>query len=117
MTGHSNREFDFEKWAKLASSDPQSFEQLRQDKIADVIGKATGNHQQRLRKLQWRIDQVRNKNNKTSSMAACLAISDLMWDTFERLNELLQLQAKNSTTSSLPLPEAKIISFPATTKD
>lgn len=114
MSGHSNCEFDFEKWAQLASSDPQSFEQLRQDKIADVIEKATGNHQQRLRKLQWRIDQVRNKN-KTSTMAACLAISDLMWDTFERLNELLQLQAKNSTSNSstYPVPAAKIIPFPA----
>jgi hypothetical protein len=116
MSGNLNCEFDFEKWALLASSDPESFEKLRQDKIAAVIEKATNNHQPRLRKLQWRIDQVRNIN-KTSTMAACLAISDLMWDTFEQLNELLQRQAKNSCNAPLNIPEAKIIRFPQTQKD
>jgi hypothetical protein len=115
MTSSSICEFDFEKWALLASSDPESFEQLRHDKIMAVIEKATSTHQQRLRKLQWRIDQVRNKN-KTSTMAACLAISDLMWDTFERLNEALQLQGNSRVNSRSVSSDANIIPFPGATR-
>lgn len=111
MTGTSICEFDFEKWASLASSDPESFERLRQDKIMSVIDKATTSHQQRLRKLQWRIDQIRNKN-RTSTMAACLAISNLMWDTFERLNEVLQAQSNNQAGATVAAPKANIIPFP-----
>lgn len=114
MSGSSIGEFDFEKWASLASSDPESFEQLRHDRIMAVIDKATSSHQQRLRKLQWRIDQVRK--NKNSTMAACLAISNLMWDTFERLNEVLQHQPNSMTNTSTERHMANVIPFPAKSK-
>lgn len=116
MSGSTVCEFDFEKWALLASSDPESFEQLRRDKIMSVIDKATTTHQQRLRKLQWRIDQVRHKN-KTSNMAACMEISNLMWDTFERLNEALQLQTSSFAPNQSTAHGANIIPFPVSAKD
>ena len=115
MSGISICDIDFEKWATLASSDPQSFEQLRQDKIAAMIERATGNRQHRLRCLQWRIDQIREKN-KDSAMAACLAISELMWDTFEHLSEVLRPQVKSGLSAPAPSSTADIIRFPATPK-
>ena len=113
MSGISICDIEFEKWATLASTDPLSFEQLRQDKLAACIERATGERQQRLRCLQWRIDQIRNQN-KDSAMAACLAISELMWDTFQHLSEVLHNQGENGLNSPAPLAAADIIPFPST---
>lgn len=115
MSGNSNSNINFEYWLLLASTNPQKFEQLRKDKISAAIENATGfQRQRRLRGLQWRIDIIREQH-KDSAMAACLAISNLMWETFEQLAELLQAQAKNGLT---PVPvkihkfKANIIPFP-----
>ncbi len=112
MSDISICEVDFEKWMMLASSEPNSFEQLRQDKISELIESAPEKHQHRLRCLQWRIDQIREKNS-ASPMAACIAISGLMWDTFGHLSELLQSQAESGLSAPIPVTQAKIIPFPA----
>ncbi len=116
MSEHSISDIDFENWVTLASTDPQKFEQLRHDKISAIIERTSGQRKQRLRGLQWRIDTIRNQH-KDSATAACIAISELMWETFERLSELLQAQAENDLTiSSSALPPAatatNIIPFP-----
>ncbi len=116
MPGNLFNDIDFEHWVSLASSDPQKFEQLRRDKIAAIIDK-TSNRQrrQRLRGLQWQIDQIRQQH-KDSAMAACLAISGLMWDTFEHLAELLQARAEDDNAlqqALMPANNAEIIPFPA----
>ena len=105
-------EIDFEVWATLASSEPQSFEKLRRDKISALIDNSTQCNQHRLRCLQWRIDKIREKN-KDSPMASCLAISELMWDTFQHLDDLLQEKAENSLSAPTPAMQANIIPFPA----
>ncbi len=112
MSDISICEVNFEKWMMLASSEPNSFEQLRRDKISELIESAPKRHQHRLRCLQWRIDQIREKNN-SSPMAACIAISGLMWDTFGHLSELLQYQAENGLSAPTPVMQAKILPFPA----
>lgn len=112
MSGNAINDIDFEYWAILASTDPQKFEQLRQDKISAIIKKASGQHQQRLRGLQWRIDKIREQH-KDSAMAACLAISGLMWETFEHLTKLLQSQAENGLSAPTPPIQTNIIPFPA----
>lgn len=112
MSGNSVSDIDFEHWARLASTDPQKFEQLRQDKITALIERASGKRQQRLRGLQWQIDTIRDQH-KDSAMAACLAISELMWETFEHLAELLQAQAEKGLSAPVPQLQAKIIPFPS----
>ena len=111
MSGDSFNDIDFEYWSILASTDPQKFEQLRQDKISAVINRATSQRQQRLRALQWKIDKIRELH-KDSTAAACLAISELMWETFEHLAELLQSQAENGLSAPTPTMQANIIPFP-----
>jgi len=111
MSGNSVGDIDFEHWATLASTDPEKFEQLRQDKITALINRATGTRQQRLRGLQWQIDTIREQH-KDSTMAACLAISELMWETFEHLADLLQSHAENGLSATVPLRQANIIQFP-----
>ncbi len=114
MSNTSISEIDFEKWMTLAASEPQDFEQLRLDKITELIKNAPKRQQHRLHCLQWRIDKIREKNK--SPMAACLAISELMWDTFGHLSDLLQEQAENGLSASTPPMQANIIHFPVESK-
>ena len=111
MSGHSINEIDFEHWVTLASTDPQKFEKLRQDKISAVINRTSGQRQQRLLGLQWQIDTLRARH-KDSSVAACLAISELMWETFQRLAEVLQSQAGTGLSTPVPAMKTNIIAFP-----
>ena len=115
MSGHSISKIDFEHWSTLASSDPQKFEELRKDKISDFINRADGQRQKRLFGLQWQIDTVRAQH-KDSSVAACLAISELMWETFQQLAEVLQSQAESGLTEHTPTMQVNIITFPEKTK-
>lgn len=113
MSGNSIYNIDFEYWSVLASTDPQKFEQLRQNQITAIIERASSQRQRRLRGLQWRIDIIREQH-KDSAIAACRAISELMWETFEQLAELLQ-QSTTECGSSAPIPpmQANIILFPS----
>ena len=111
MTGHLISEIDFEHWVTLASTDPQKFEKLRQDKISAVINRTSGQRQQRLLGLQWKIDTMRAQH-KDSSVAACLAISELMWETFQQLAEVLQSQAESGLPVPIPSTQTNIIAFP-----
>jgi len=113
MSGNSINDIDFEYWSALASTDPQKFEELRQHQISAIIERASSQHQQRrLRGLQWRIDQIREQH-KDSAMAACMAISELMWETFEHLAQLLQSTADYDLPAPTPTIPSNIIPFPS----
>lgn len=84
---------DFDQWLKLANTDMSAFEALRRATINQVIEQAPKEQQDRLRRLQWRIDQERRRCK--SPMEACIRISRMMWDQMmgegglvERLHEL-----------------------------
>ena len=70
--------FDFNAWAKLARKNPQAFELERKLLIERAIMRAPADKQQRLRCLQWKLDQIRNL--ASSPMAACLQINRLLWE-------------------------------------
>jgi hypothetical protein len=70
-------EIDFETWARLAREDPQAFEERRLEAIAEVIDSAPERSRERLRCLQWRIDQERRLAR--TPLAACMRISQMMW--------------------------------------
>jgi len=75
----SSAAVDFEKLSALAASDPDAFESLRADLIEEQILRAPPERQQRLRCLQWRIDQIRRSSR--TPLAACIRISQMMWDS------------------------------------
>ncbi len=79
MTDTQQPEFDFDKMARLAKTDPAAFEQTRQEMLESVIEQAKPESQRRLRGLQWQIDQHRGYSSKP--MAACLRISKMMWNS------------------------------------
>ncbi|MEJ2345636.1 MAG: DUF3135 domain-containing protein [Gammaproteobacteria bacterium] len=71
--------FDFGHWSRLARQDLPEFERQRQQAIDDLIDRLPENRRLPLRRLQWRIDQVRRR--AATPMAACLALSRMMWDS------------------------------------
>jgi len=78
MTKKNSDDFDFEKWSKLASKDPEAFEQYRERLIDEFITELPEKKQQRMRCLQWRVDGVRRLSK--TPMAALIEISGMMWD-------------------------------------
>ncbi len=71
--------FDFEDWAELAAADMEAFERAREAAVQRIIEQSPPAMRQRLRGLQWRIDQVRRQS--TSPVGACVRLSQMMWET------------------------------------
>lgn len=87
MVDSTSKKFDFDEWSQLASSDPEAFEQKRQEAINKIIQNAPEARQKRLRCLQWRIDQTRRLSS--TPLSACIKISKLMWDSVLGENGML----------------------------
>ena len=79
MTQQASIRFDFDQWSKLARDDPQAFELERARVLDRAIDQAPDARRERLRCLQWRIDQVRRRAR--TPMSACVEMSRLMWDS------------------------------------
>jgi hypothetical protein len=109
------RRFDIQTWIELAESDPDKFEAMRAEAIERVIAASSEKHQKRLRSLQWRVDKLRERS--ATPMAATIAISRLMWDSFYRLHDSYQDLAGRKDAPRLGArpaasQSAEIIPFP-----
>lgn len=110
-------EFNFDEWLQLANNDPEAFEKRRQQAIDALIAETSGEQQQRLRGLQWRIDMERRKYK--DSLVRCQRVFSMMWSSVYGDNGLLQaLHGKNpaqETSGSARQERADVLSFePAT---
>ena len=74
--------------SRLARDDPQAFEELRGELIANCIDCAANRLQPRLRGLQFRVDCIRRLSR--SPLGAAVRIHALMWESFLRMDEELQ---------------------------
>lgn len=83
-----SRNLDIEQLRHLADSDPEAFEHRRRELIDAVIARAPARRRQRLRGLQWRVDQVRSRSS--NPLAACISLSDMMWEAFAGSNGLVE---------------------------
>ncbi len=98
---------DFDYLTKLAQSNPSEFERLRLSAIENYIATLPAERQQRMRRLQWRIDQERRNH---TPMGACLMLSKMMWDHLTSPGGLIGLiQGGGPETGR----ECKVIPFPA----
>ncbi len=105
---------DFDSMSLIAKDDPQAFERLRQSAIDKFIESAPQERQQRLRCLQWRIDQERRN---CSPLSACLKISKMMWDHLMSAEGLLGQQHSRLLAGVQGDDNpAKVIRFPITTR-
>ncbi len=85
---NSAESFDFEYWAALARKNPEAFESMRQKCLEALIEQAPEHSKQRMRGLQWQIDQTRARS--ANPMAACLNISKMMWESVTGEGGLLE---------------------------
>lgn len=110
----SSPTFDFDAWAALARQDPGTFEERRRLLIENAIRNAPGHRQQRLRCLQWKIDQIRHTSR--TPMAACLRINRLLWERVTGENGLLarlQQPQQTDTRTRRMRHTAKVLPFRA----
>lgn len=106
-------EFDFKEWSELAQTDPDRFEARRNRVINEAIRRVPVDRQQMLRGLQWRVDRVREL--KRTPLAACIAITDMMWDAFSELHHSYVKLAEIKPGQKVMIeerPRADIIPFP-----
>ncbi len=117
---------DFDRFRTLFEEDPNAAEVLRTKTIEEFISQVPPERQERLRGLQWQVDQVRGLSK--NPMDACIKISDMMWDSvmetdglLEQLIKLQNVLAKSMNTEdsslkqeseSAPQPCADILKFP-----
>lgn len=95
---------------KLAQEDPDALEALRQREIETLISSAPSGMQRRLRGLQFQIDAKRSISR--TPMAACMAISQMMFDSVYELNDALNGDGSKPEAEQSRDP-ADILRFPA----
>lgn len=112
---HAQPRVDFETLSALAQTDPTSFEALRAQTIDAAIARAPAASRLRLRRLQWRIDRVRE--HARTPLAACIRISDMMWHSFNDLNRLYQYldetvqDTQTCASFESRFPRARVLQF------
>lgn len=101
----------FDDWARLARRDRTAFEVARRSTIDAFLATRPPGRRERLERLQWRIDQERDRC--TNPLAACVHLSNLMWDRFagpeglavawQQAGELWRQRAADSCQRVIPL--------------
>lgn len=77
----------FDVLREMAQKDPEALERLRVQLCDQLIQDAPPAYRRKLRGLQFRVDMERRRAK--SPMAACIAISGMMHDTFDKLRQAL----------------------------
>ena len=104
---HTFPKIDFDEWAGLAKSDPESFEARRREIIESAIARSKPEQQQRLRCMQWKIDQIRDRS--PTPLSACVKISNMMWDSLTGPGGLKESLEQLGKDHPAQLAKAKII--------
>jgi hypothetical protein len=100
---------DFDSAVALAIKDPVAFEEYRLNVIEALISRAPERTQLHLRRLQWRIKQV--KRSSPNPFEACLKLQQMMWhsvaghsgsaESLEYLNESLRDKDKDPSRAKV----------------
>lgn len=80
--------FDFDTWATLAREDAAAFERRREELLQQFIAQAPQHLQERLRRLQWRIDAERRRYKHP--LKSCMALHAMMWESMYGSGGLLE---------------------------
>ena len=79
---------DFDTLLAMHRDNPESLEELRRRLTCKILRQAPDSTRRRLEGLQFRIDmELQRASNPT---ARCIRLSDMMHDSFARLNHCLQ---------------------------
>ena len=106
---------DFNHWSELARSDPEAFEARRAEVIEQMIQSMPEHRQQRMRCLQWKIDQVRGR--AANPMAACIKLSEMMWDSLVGPGGLREVLERVGQGEFEAPPKASVLEFQPVSRD
>ncbi len=113
----SIKPMDFERWAELALNDPLQFEEMRRAVIDEFLQGVSAERRLQLQRLQWRVDRVRERC--ATPLAATIAISEMMWESFYDLHDRYQDLVGSKTATRYkphgPIKSAKVLPFEAPT--
>ncbi len=93
---------NFDEMRALAVRDPEAFEARRKAVIEEAIARAPERRRERLRGLQWRIEQVRSL--AANPMDACISLSGMMWDAVTGEQGLQALLNRRASFTRTPAP-------------
>ena len=79
--------YDFDELQRLAQDNPDKLEQLRIQWSEQLIQSAPKTYRRKLRGLQFQIDM--NRRKAKTPLAACISLSGMMHDSFDRLRASL----------------------------
>lgn len=96
---------DFDTMVLMAKNDPDALEQIRQDMSEQIINDAPENFQRRLRGLQFQIDAQRERSS--NPVSAMVKIYDMMFNSFETLNE--SLNGTDGLNTAMQTPQLKAV--------
>jgi len=104
---------DFDSWSTLARTDPQAFEDYRERIINEAILRASPQRQQRLWRMQWKLNQIRNTSR--TPMVACLRMNRMLWEAVVGenglLNRLCHTDDSRRRAATMVRPSAEIVPF------
>lgn len=106
----TSQPFDFDAWAKLFTEDPQAFEKQRVQAIEQLIRQAPAAKQQRLRCLQWKLDQIRR--TAPNPLAASIRMNQLLWDSLAGPGGLIERLTRPQAMAQARHP-ARVLPFPS----
>lgn len=89
---------EFDQLREMAQKDPEGLERLRVQLCDQLIQSAPEAYRRKLRGLQFRVDMERRRAK--TPMAACIAISGMMHDSFDRLRQVLNEAVSNASSST-----------------
>ncbi|AUM11867.1 DUF3135 domain-containing protein [Ketobacter alkanivorans] len=97
---------EFDKLREMAQRDPEQLERLRIQLCDQLIQEAPEQYRRKLRGLQFRVDMERRRAK--SPMAACIAISGMMHDSFDRLRQALNDATGNASADYINTPSREV---------
>ena len=100
--------FDYEQLRELYEDDPLEFEEYTRGVIDDWIKQHPEDKQQRLRSIQWRIDQELNKYK--DPITRMNRMVELLWKGVSKFDEILNQPPP--IPSETPTNTSEIIDFP-----
>jgi hypothetical protein len=109
---------EFNDWASLADADPDAFERMRRELIDDFIDSAPPDRRERLRCLQWRIEQERIRSH--TPLGACIRITRMMWERVTcqggLIDQLQNLRGSVEYPGQKDIRQAEVLNFPTRTE-
>ena len=101
--------------AQLARDDPNAYEALRREVIEGFIDSAPERLKPRLSGIQFHVDGLR-RLSRSSALGSTVKIYGLMWESFERLNQVWQdfrldpaQQGSTPATKCVPKQSAQVL--------